>query len=113
MAVWIQGAFLLAGLAVGLSIGDGRLADPAHGAAMAFATRAWAWPETGDLWIFAAIGILIGSVSWTLSQAYRIAPAATVAPFEYTALPMAVLCGLWPAISALRLNAVQAISGRS
>ena len=35
-----------------------------------------------------------GIIGYCLSQAYRIADAATVAPFEYIGLPLAVFWGL-------------------
>ena len=34
-----------------------------------------------------------GIIGYTLSQAYRLGDAATIAPYEYTALPLAVLWG--------------------
>ncbi|WP_118138642.1 DMT family transporter [Oceanicella sp. SM1341] len=53
----------------------------------------WVPIETGDLWRFGAIA-LFGSLGMTLiTQAFRLAPAVAVAPFDYTALVWATLLG--------------------
>ncbi|GAB4530241.1 MAG: DMT family transporter [Roseibium sp.] len=57
----------------------------------------WVPVRTGDLWLFAGIAVF-GTVGITLmTQAFRLAPAAVVAPFDYTALLWATLLGwlLW------------------
>lgn len=58
-----------------------------------FLLRAWRWPDDGDLVLFLALGGVSAVIGYSLSQAYRSAPAATVAPFEYVALPLAFLWG--------------------
>lgn len=94
MAFYIQGAFLVASLAMGLVAGDGRfLGHVAGSPSLEFLLRPWAWPEAADLWPLLLIGVMAGFVSFALSQAYRLASAATVAPLEYAALPFAVLWG--------------------
>ena len=50
------------------------------------------------------LGTLSGFVGYALSAAYRMAEAATVAPFEYVGLPLAILWGWlifgeWPGAS--------------
>jgi len=53
----------------------------------------WRTPAPDDLWLFLTIG-LIGSVAgFFVIQAYRNAPPAIVAPFDYTALIWAALIG--------------------
>lgn len=57
----------------------------------------WVTPRPEDLWLFFGIA-LFGTVGITLmTQAFRLAPAAVVAPFDYTALVWATLLGwlLW------------------
>ena len=53
----------------------------------------------------ALIGLGLNSavVAYCLAQAYRLSDAATVAPFEYVGLPMAVLWGwlFWAELPAL------------
>ncbi|WP_223385676.1 DMT family transporter [Oricola cellulosilytica] len=53
----------------------------------------WTAVRGEDLWLFFAIA-LFGTAGVTLiTQAFRIAPAAVVAPFDYTALIWATLLG--------------------
>ncbi len=81
----------LAGVA-GLALGDGKLAGSDQ-PEIAFLVRAWTWPGLGDFALFALCG-LIAAIGFTcLAEAYRLAPAASVAPFEYSSLPWAVLLG--------------------
>ena len=57
----------------------------------------WVTPSLGDLGLFALAG-LFGSVGvMCLTHAFRLAPVATVSPFEYSALIWATLLGflLW------------------
>ena len=58
-----------------------------------FLLRAWRWPDAGDLSLFILLGAVAAVIGYSLSQAYRSAPAATIAPFEYVALPLAVTWG--------------------
>jgi drug/metabolite transporter (DMT)-like permease len=46
----------------------------------------WATPGWGDLGIFALMGLLGGIGSYWIALAFRFAPAAVVAPFDYSAL---------------------------
>ncbi|MEZ5801117.1 MAG: DMT family transporter [Nitratireductor sp.] len=50
-----------------------------------------------DIWLFIVLGLNSAIVGYCIAQAYRMADAATVAPFEYIGLPMAVFWGwlLW------------------
>ncbi|MDP7381830.1 MAG: DMT family transporter, partial [Alphaproteobacteria bacterium] len=71
---------------------DGRFAGGGQ-ANMEFLLRAWIVPTPGDLALFAASGFTVAIGGFAISQAYRLAAATTVAPFEYLALPLAVLWG--------------------
>ena len=85
----------MASAAFGLIAGDGRFAGNGHPSAE-FLLRAWVWPSGVDALLILTCGGLIGTAAYLLSQAYRIAEANLLAPFEYTALPLAVLWGfLW------------------
>jgi len=55
---------------------------------------AWAWPALDDLALFILVGALTGLANFCMIQAFRIAPASTVAPFEYSAILWAILLGL-------------------
>lgn len=56
------------------------------------ATR-WRTPDAGALAEMAGMGVLGIAGNYGLAQAFRIAPVATVAPFEYTGLIWAVVLG--------------------
>ena len=53
----------------------------------------WRTPAPDDLWLFLALGLIGGTAGYFVIQAYRNAPPAIVAPFDYTALIWAALIG--------------------
>ena len=55
--------------------------------------RAWEWPASDHLIFLGFLGILQGIIAYCGAQAYRLAQAADVAPFEYAALPLAISWG--------------------
>jgi S-adenosylmethionine uptake transporter len=92
MAFSVQVVFMVVSIAVGLSVGDGRFAgsdDPS----LDFLLRTWRVPTAEDAPLFALVGLLIAAASILLFQAYRTTEAATIAPFEYIALPFAAIWG--------------------
>lgn len=93
MAVYIQGTFILVSLGFWLVAGDGRFATGTENPSVAFLLRAWRWPEDSDQLLFLFLGLNAAVIGYSLSQAYRSANAATVAPFEYVALPLAIMWG--------------------
>jgi S-adenosylmethionine uptake transporter len=93
MAVYIQAMFIVVGGLFWLVAGDGRYAEGIDNPSIIFLLRAWAWPVGNDIWMFVGLGLNSALVGYTLAQAYRMADAATVAPFEYIGLPLAVLWG--------------------
>ncbi|MGI3212090.1 DMT family transporter [Roseovarius tibetensis] len=104
MAFYIQVTFLIASTVIGLGLGDGRFAgsgDPS----LEFLFRAWSWPPVGDYPILLLLGIsgMLGGLF--ISQAYRLSEAAFAAPFEYVAMPLAIMWGVtifgtWPDATA-------------
>ena len=66
-------------------------------ASLPLAILAWQAPSIGDLGLFAAVGVGGTSGNYLLVLAYRNAPAAVVAPFDYTKLIWASVFGwmLW------------------
>lgn len=95
LAVYIQVMFIAVSLGFWVVAGDGRFADGSDNASVQFLLRAWVWPRDGD-WIYlAGLGLNAAIVGYCLSQAYRVSDAATVAPFEYIGLPLAVFWGWW------------------
>lgn len=53
----------------------------------------WVTPNAQDLALLILIGILGGIGQLAITRAFRLAPAAVVAPFDYTALPYAAALG--------------------
>jgi len=105
MAFYIQLTFVFVSATVGLSFGDGRFAgtgDPS----VDFLMRQWVWPQsTGDLMIMIGLGVASAIGGYAISQAYRLGEAATIAPFEYLSLILAIIWGItifseWPDVTA-------------
>ena len=103
MAFYIQITFVLFCGISGLIVGSGQFVDGVEHPSLVFLLRAWIVPSAADMSYFVLIGILATGVGYCLSQAYRSAPAATVAPFEYVLLPMSIVWGWvifadWPGL---------------
>ncbi|MEM7060234.1 MAG: DMT family transporter [Pseudomonadota bacterium] len=93
MAVYIQGMFILVSAGFYIVAGDGRFAVGVENASIQFLLRAWTWPQGVDQWLFLGLGANSAIIGYALSQAYRLAEAGTIAPFEYTGLPLAIFWG--------------------
>lgn len=59
----------------------------------AFGLGPWVWPSGGDLLVLVVIGTIGGIGQILLTNAFRMAPMAVVAPFDYTALVYAFILG--------------------
>jgi drug/metabolite transporter (DMT)-like permease len=92
MAFYHNAINLTAALLIGFLAGDGAFAAGGHASAQ-FLLRAWAVPTPRDLLLMASTGIVATVGSWCLSNAYRVAAANLVAPFEYSAITWAVAWG--------------------
>ena len=100
MAFYIQITFVFVSGGIGLAAGDGRFAGTGS-PQLEFLLRAWIWPPAEDMAIMAGVGVLSAIGGYLISQAYRVAEAGLVAPFEYVAMPLAVFWGVmvwgeWP-----------------
>jgi len=95
LAIYIQATFLVVSIAFYLVAGDGRFAAQTTNASLQFLLRAWVWPAPQDWTVLIGMGLNGGLIGYCLSQAHRLADAATVAPFEYVGLPLAVFWGLF------------------
>ncbi len=93
LSVYIQATFILVSTVFFLVAGDGRYAVGSENASVQFLLRAWVWPTAQDWWVLFGLGANSAIIGYCLSQAYRMADAATVAPFEYIGLPLAVFWG--------------------
>lgn len=100
LAFYIQLTFIVVSAAMGLGAGDGRYAGTGD-ASLDFLLRAWVWPEAADWPILVMLGMSAAIGSLLVAQGYRLCEAALAAPFEYTAMPLAVFWGVlvfgeWP-----------------
>lgn len=100
LTFYVQLTFLVFSGAMGLAFGDGRF-DGTGDASIDFLMRGWVWPAAKDWPVFVLVGFSSGFGAVLLSQAYRLCEPAMIAPFEYIAMPLAVLGGVvvfgeWP-----------------
>lgn len=58
-----------------------------------FLSFTWITPQPGHMWLFVILGMVGGTASFLMIVAYRNAPAAVNAPFDYTALLWSALWG--------------------
>ena len=54
----------------------------------------WAWPDASGWTILITIGLIGGTAQLTLTYAFKLAPVAVIAPFEYGSLIFGVTFGL-------------------
>ena len=104
MAVYIQCTFIVVGIGFYLVAGDGRFVDGVDNQSLQFLLRAWVWPAREDLWALILLGLMSAVIGYTLSQAYRLGDAATIAPYEYATMPFAlfwgwIVFGSWPGLN--------------
>lgn len=100
MTFYVQLTFLVVCGGMGLSFGGGQFAaqsDPS----LAFLFRAWVWPAAMDWPILIVTGLASATGGLLIAQAYRLCEAGLAAPFEYGAVPLAILWGVtifgeWP-----------------
>ena len=99
MAFWGNVCFLLCALALSALYGTGAFAGASH-PSLAFLTRGWVTPPLTDLLLMASCGLIAAIGLTLLTYAYRIAPSASVAPFEYSFMFWGVLWGwlFWDSI---------------
>lgn len=92
MAFWGNVCFLLCALALSAVYGSGAFAGASH-PSLAFLTRGWVTPTLADLLLMASCGLIAAIGLTLLTYAYRIAPSASVAPFEYSFMFWGLLWG--------------------
>ncbi len=93
LAVYVQVMMVSVSIGFWALAGDGRFVDAHSNESLIFLLRAWVMPEGLDFYLFAGLGLNSAIVGYVLAQAYRLADAATVAPFEYAGLPLAIFWG--------------------
>lgn len=93
MAFYVQSSFILVSILFWLAAGDGRFVEHSTNPSLVFLLRAWVWPSAADWPLLLILGATSAIIGYTLAQAYRTADAATIAPFEYSAMPMSIFWG--------------------
>jgi drug/metabolite transporter (DMT)-like permease len=83
MAFWGNIAFLICAAALSAWFGPGAHVGAAH-PSLAFLTRGWAMPTPTDALLMCTCGLIAAVGLTLLTQAYAMARAAVVAPFEFT-----------------------------
>ena len=116
LAMHMHLAFLISSSVVYLVAGDGGFLDPSAGDSMTFLLKAWVWPQSSDWAALAGLGVIAGAVGYLMSQAYRLARASVVAPYEYILLIYALFWGWtvfgeWPEATVFIGAAVVISSG--
>lgn len=92
MAFWGNAVFLVLALGMALVFGAGAHASDSH-PTLGFLTRGWAEATAFDTALMCACGVIAAAGLVLLTQAYRIAEANVIAPFEYSAMLWGVLWG--------------------
>ncbi|MBD1205549.1 MAG: DMT family transporter [Rhodobacteraceae bacterium] len=92
LAFWGNAVFLLGAILLSAIFGSGAWEGDAH-PSLAFLLRGWAMPTAFDLMLMMACGVIAAIGLTLLTQAYRVAEASVVTPFEYTGLIWSVIYG--------------------
>ena len=93
LAFQIHLAFFVMGLLMFAAAGDGSLLPENATGSILFLLRPWVWPNGWDMLVICGLGAAASLVGYLLTQAYRLSPAAVVAPFEYVLLLYALFWG--------------------
>lgn len=94
MAFYIQLTFLCFCTTAGLVVGDGRYAEGLEDPSLLVLLRAWHMPTLDDFLVMIGVGALSACGAYLISQGYKSVEATIAAPFEYIAMPMAVMWGV-------------------
>lgn len=93
LVFYTQLVMLAVSSGAGLAFGHGNFNVYKHPSAT-FLLRAWVWPSPVDTALIVALGITIAAGGFAISAAYRRSDAAFIAPFEYVAMPFALVFGI-------------------
>jgi drug/metabolite transporter (DMT)-like permease len=85
-------AYILFSTIVCMTLIHSTAAQQSHPSA-AFLFRGWQVPDRSDLFLLILLGLMAALGFYFLSQAYRLASPSTIAPYEYTAVPLNVVLG--------------------
>ncbi|MCR9109365.1 DMT family transporter [Marivita sp. XM-24bin2] len=101
LSIYIQLMFLVVSSLFYLAVGQGQVDPGPDQPSLHFLFRAWTWPADQDWPFFIIIGVCNGIIAYCITAAYRMAPSASIAPYEYIGLPLAIfwgwlIFGEWP-----------------
>ena len=92
MSVYATLAYLGSTGIAGLFFGQGVTTNSTH-PSIEFLTRPWVMPSSFELTLILITGAIAAVGFFCLAEAYRVADATTVAPFEYVMLPLSIVWG--------------------
>jgi len=113
MTFYVQLAFAAASAAFGVAFGDGRFSG-SDSPSLEFLFRPWQPVPAVDVAVIVGVGAMSAFGGYLFTRAYANAEAGLVAPFEYTALVMAIVWGIlvfgeWPdAVAFLGMSLILA-----
>lgn len=93
LTIYNQLMFLLVSSLFYLIAGQGQIDPGPNSPSLHFLFRAWIWPTDQDWPLFLLTGVCNGIIAYCITAAYRMAPSASIAPFEYIGLPLAIFWG--------------------
>ncbi|MFP7675318.1 DMT family transporter [Marivita sp. S0852] len=101
MTIYNQLTFLGVSALFFILAGQGQFDPGPDRISLHFLFRAWEWPQSTDWSVLFGVGIANGITAYCINAAYKMAPSATIAPFEYIGLPLAIFWGYlvfaeWP-----------------
>ena len=123
MAFYGNAVYMVGGLLMGAALAHVGSTNNEH-RSLAFLLRGWEVPTTRDLVLLAICGAVAAFGTVLLTQAYRLAEASAVAPYEYTALFWSLLYGWimwgefpdtvsWIGMAIVILSGIYALSSRT
>lgn len=92
LAFWGNLVFLTFACLMALVLQSGAYAIETH-PSLGFLSRGWITPTFHDLLLMIFCGVIAAGGLWLLTQAYRVAAASTIAPFEYTGMVWSLIWG--------------------
>ena len=93
MVAYAQVSLLIASAVMGMLTGKGQFSDVDH-PSLQFLFRSWTMPAEFDLALWVFMGLVSAIGTYLVTRGYRLASASVIAPFEYVAMPCAVVWGL-------------------
>jgi drug/metabolite transporter (DMT)-like permease len=94
MSFYQNMTYLISAPVLGYLLGAGVIGSATAHPSLGFLLRPWAWPNTHDMLLMMACGIIAAIAATLLTHAYRKGEASVVTPFEYTSMFWGTIWGL-------------------